>query len=190
VNDECAGAVAVGEGLTSFDSSLATASAPALPAGCDGGNGVAMNADVWFVHTPSCDGTLTVTTCGLAGFDTRLAAYAVACPTAGGVLSACNDDAVPCPSGTSTISYDVFAGIPTYIRVGGATAGGVGAISILCTPAAEPCPNDLNGDGVVGGADLAALLGAWGTAGGDIDGDGDTDGADLASLLGAWGDCP
>lgn len=189
-NDECAGAVAVGEGVTSFDSSLATASLPALPASCDGGNGVAIAADVWFVHAPTCDGTLTVTTCGLAGFDTRLAAYAGACPASGGLLVGCNDDAVPCPSGTSTMSFAVLAGVPCYIRVGGATGGGVGAISILCTPAAEPCPNDLNGDGVVGGADLAALLGAWGTAGGDIDGDGDTDGADLASLLGAWGDCP
>lgn len=45
---------------------------------------------------------------------------------------------------------------------------------------------DLDGDGDVDGADLAALLGGWGTNAGDIDGDGDTDGADLAALLGAW----
>lgn len=47
---------------------------------------------------------------------------------------------------------------------------------------------DINGDGVVDGADLTRLLGAWGTSasGGDLDGDGDVDGADLAILLGAW----
>ena len=47
---------------------------------------------------------------------------------------------------------------------------------------------DLNGDGVVDGADLTILLGAWGTTGpGDINGDGLVDGADLALLLGLWG---
>ncbi|MGA1466671.1 MAG: M14 family metallopeptidase [Phycisphaerales bacterium] len=47
---------------------------------------------------------------------------------------------------------------------------------------------DLDGDGVVNGADLAVLLGGWGGAGaGDLDGDGIVGGADLAVLLGAWG---
>lgn len=57
-----------------------------------------------------------------------------------------------------------------------------------------PCPADLNGDGVVNGADLAAMLGAWGPCSGscpaDITGDGTVGGADLAALLGAWGPCP
>ncbi len=48
---------------------------------------------------------------------------------------------------------------------------------------------DLNGDGVVDGADLGILLGAWGTsdAGADLNHDGTVDGADLGVLLGAWG---
>jgi hypothetical protein len=47
---------------------------------------------------------------------------------------------------------------------------------------------DLNGDGVVDGADLTILLGAWGSSGpGDLNGDGLVDGADLALLLGLWG---
>jgi hypothetical protein len=46
---------------------------------------------------------------------------------------------------------------------------------------------DLNGDGVVDGADLGLLLGSWGTAGaGDLDGNGIVDGADLGLLLGDW----
>jgi hypothetical protein len=48
-------------------------------------------------------------------------------------------------------------------------------------------PADLNGDGVVDGADLAALIGAWGGAGGDVTGDGATDAQDLAALIAAWG---
>jgi hypothetical protein len=52
-----------------------------------------------------------------------------------------------------------------------------------------PCPPDLNGDGTVDAADLASLLGAWGTSSGDVNDDGTTDAADLAALLGAWGAC-
>ncbi|HMN96084.1 MAG TPA: hypothetical protein PKC43_01375 [Phycisphaerales bacterium] len=63
-----------------------------------------------------------------------------------------------------------------------------------CAPA--PVSPDLNGDGMVDGADLGVLLGAWGecppAAGrspclGDLDGDGVIDGADLGALLVAWG---
>jgi hypothetical protein len=49
-------------------------------------------------------------------------------------------------------------------------------------------PADLNGDGVVNGADLAILLGQWGGSGpADLNGDGVVNGADLAILLGEWG---
>lgn len=56
-----------------------------------------------------------------------------------------------------------------------------------CPPA---CP-DLDGDCIVGGADLSVLLGAWGTSDpdADVDGDGTVGGADLSIVLGAWGDC-
>ncbi len=54
---------------------------------------------------------------------------------------------------------------------------------------APACPADLDGDGAVNAADLAALLGAWGTDGADLDGDGTTNAADLAAMLGAWGSC-
>ena len=57
-----------------------------------------------------------------------------------------------------------------------------------------PCPADLTGNRVVDGADLAALLGAWGACSGscpaDLTGDGVVNGADLAAQLGAWGNCP
>ncbi len=48
-------------------------------------------------------------------------------------------------------------------------------------------PGDLDGDGVVGAADLALLLSQWGGAGeGDLDGDGNVGAGDLALLLAAW----
>ena len=55
------------------------------------------------------------------------------------------------------------------------------------------CTADLDGDGSVGPADLAILLGTWGPVPTpdppDFDGDGDVDAADLAMLLGSWGSC-
>jgi len=50
-------------------------------------------------------------------------------------------------------------------------------------------PGDLDGDGVVGGADLGLLLAAWGSADpdADLDGSGTVDGSDLGLLLASWG---
>jgi hypothetical protein len=58
---------------------------------------------------------------------------------------------------------------------------------IRCAPAGNPA--DLNGDGVVDGADLGILLSAWGATGhpADLNRDGIVDGADLGMLLSAWG---
>ncbi|MGA1058680.1 MAG: dockerin type I domain-containing protein, partial [Phycisphaerales bacterium] len=53
-------------------------------------------------------------------------------------------------------------------------------------------PGDLNGDGLVNGADLSICLGDWGTCPpkgtclGDINGDGVVNGADLSILLSNW----
>jgi formylglycine-generating enzyme required for sulfatase activity len=51
---------------------------------------------------------------------------------------------------------------------------------------------DLVLDGVVDGADLGALLSAWGTQAGaaDLNNDGTVDGADLGTMLGHWGITP
>lgn len=60
------------------------------------------------------------------------------------------------------------------------------------TPDVYDCVGDVNLDETVDAADLALLLGAWGTTGdlGDVNQDSTVDGADLAALLGAWGRCP
>ena len=65
---------------------------------------------------------------------------------------------------------------------------------LLCTsPAlgqADACPSDLDGDGIVAGADLALVLGSWGpckTCDGDVNGDHLVDGVDLAFVLTRWG---
>lgn len=55
--------------------------------------------------------------------------------------------------------------------------------------AGTPITGDLGGDGYVDGADLGALLGAWGVCRNcpaDLDGDGEVGGGDLGILLAAW----
>ena len=49
---------------------------------------------------------------------------------------------------------------------------------------------DLDGDGVVAGADLGVLIGSWGDGIADLDGDGVVGGSDLGVLLGKWGTTP
>jgi hypothetical protein len=65
-------------------------------------------------------------------------------------------------------------------------------VAIVAGDTGSPCPGDLDGDGVVGLADLAQLLANYGTAAGmtyedgDLDGDGDVDLSDLAALLAVY----
>ncbi len=69
-------------------------------------------------------------------------------------------------------------------------------IADFILPEPIDCPADFNGDGTVGAADLAVLLGSWGACPQDEDcpadfnGDGLVGAADLAELLGDWGSCP
>jgi hypothetical protein len=57
----------------------------------------------------------------------------------------------------------------------------------------DNCQPDFDNDGVVQGADLGALLGAWGSTTVqvqfDLDRDGSVGGSDLGILLGMWGVC-
>ena len=76
-----------------------------------------------------------------------------------------------------------FEGVLENLLLGG------GQLFIDCLEGqvvAEDNASDINGDGVVNGPDLAALLSGWGTQASDITGDGLTDGQDLAKLLADW----
>jgi hypothetical protein len=186
-NDECSAATLVTEGSIPFNTTNATASATALPASCDDGTGTILQNDVWYILTASCSGNMTVSTCGTAGFNTKIAAYSLACPPLGSLI-ACNNDGAGCSGFTSSMTFPVVAGNSILVRLGGVSGGGTGTLNITCVPVA-PCPADFDGDGAVGASDLAEMLNAWGGPGADLNGDGSTDAADLAELLGAWGDC-
>ena len=94
-----------------------------------------------------------------------------------------------------TISGEAFL----YIWPDGADSPVEIAVELECSAPDDPirqnndCPADLDGDGMVGPADLAILLAAWGPVPTpdppDFDGDGDVGPFDLATLLANWGPC-
>ncbi|MCA9284006.1 MAG: hypothetical protein KDA22_02235 [Phycisphaerales bacterium] len=87
---------------------------------------------------------------------------------------------------TNVTKLQFFYGDPTFFFIFQQWDLGVDNISI--TVADDPgIPGDLDGNGIVDGADLGLLLAAWGGDGpADLDGNGVVDGADLGVLLGNW----
>ncbi len=144
-------------GFNDFDTS--TAFTPVdLTGFCDlgaFGDELIYNA-VFYRFTPPKSDVYSISTCDLAGFDTRLAVLE-GCTPADGVL-ACNDDGAGCTAFTSEIPFvELEGGIEYYIVVGGFSAAdqGFGQVEIssfvpcdLGTATAfevEFCGEDLNG---------------------------------------------
>lgn len=76
-----------------------------------------------------------------------------------------------------------------FVRITGpASIGSSPEIDAVADVAPAAVTGDLDGDGIVGAADLATLLAAWGTSAvnADLDGDGSVGAPDLAALLAAW----
>ncbi|MCA9285241.1 MAG: S8 family serine peptidase [Phycisphaerales bacterium] len=193
-NDTCTTALEIFDGQTPFSTVGAATDGPAN-ANCDFFGNDQVSQDIWFRYVATCTGPLSISTCGAADFDTKLAVYGPGilggtCPGGlfGGVLLGCVDDTAGCEGNTSTLAVTVEEGTTYRIRVGGyGSASGHGTLTVACGAA---CEGDLNGDGAVDGADLGALLGQWGGPGSaDLDGNGTVDGADLGLLLGNWGGC-
>jgi hypothetical protein len=160
---------------------------------CSAHGETVFDADVFVRYAPSATGYAMFTTCGQSSFDSRLAIYQAADPI--GVvcdlsdLVGCNDDDIACADGSSRVEIPVSAEATYWVRIGGVQGEeGTAGLTIVLD---ESCNGDLNADGVIDGADLAVLLGQWGTPGttGDLNHDDVVDGADLAVVLGAWGLC-
>lgn len=94
---------------------------------------------------------------------------------------------------TTTLAGGVYA--TNLLAATDATPGALNAFAyfddfaLAAIAPQSDCAADLNADGTRDAADLAVLLGAWGSGKGDVTGDGTTDAQDLAILLGSWGAC-
>ncbi len=131
VNDDCANALPISDGDTSFTTIGATTD------GTVGSN----NNDIWYLYTASCSGVATFSTCNQADFDTDLILM-VDDNCGAQVALAINDDVGGCLGNTSILSAPVTAGTTYLLSVGGFGAGdaGSGTLTVSCAPATA---NDL-----------------------------------------------
>jgi len=190
-NDECEGAIPLVAGVNIVENINASTGAIQPPdAQCTFFGSSTINNDVWFTYASACDGPVILSLCpgsgGSATFDTKLAVWSG--PDCDNLsIVGCNDDTC----GTrSEVIFDAVCGQVYFIQFGAWASQGEGTGELILSCVGETCDNpaDLNGDGVVDGADLTILLAAWGTDNtiSDLNGDGIVDGADLTILLAAW----
>lgn len=92
-------------------------------------------------------------------------------------------------SGTYALSGSTFCASSQPYFQGAWTDLGGNDFDTYCS-----CFGDIDGDGIVGGSDLAVVLNGWqsgpGFTDGDLNGDGEANGQDLALVLANWGVCP
>lgn len=159
-NDECVDAIKIFDGLTPFETLLATTGGPQNgdPTLCSGGNANPQCVhDIWYIYEATCSAQLTIDTCedlgGSADYDTDIWVYGpyasqddvnetnCANDALNANVAECNDDATDFPCGSaapwhSVARLDVIAGEFYIVRVGGwATEGGdlgTGVLQISC----------------------------------------------------------
>lgn len=130
VNDQCAGAVTLANGIAVTASTSAATSQGDIAPSC----GSSVGKGLWYKVTPSVSGTVTLTTCG-SDFDTVLAVYSGVCGSFTGTL--CNDDS----SCGSAISFTATANNTYYIYAGG-YGGASGTLQISASWTVDAPSND------------------------------------------------
>lgn len=130
-----------GEGLFAFDNTgPLAADAPANIACGDHAYPQFLN-DLWYCWTATCDGDVTVDTCGTTIVDTKLE-VASGCDCASRVILGCNDNTL-CGM-QSQVTFSAAAGERYLIRLATSSAdfvaGGTGQFTIRCAPPVSvPC---------------------------------------------------
>ena len=160
-SDECSTAPAIGGSLVlNIDTTGATT-------GAEGQLGSTFNNDIWWDWTADVTGTVSVSTCNTANFDSKINVYAGSgCPTVGAI--AYNDDGSGCAGWTTFLSFNCVAGEEFAIQLGGYSAGsaGTGTMSIDIAPAItnDDCssPEAISGQGTFSYSNLGASTGAEG----------------------------
>ncbi len=158
-SDDCASATEiVGVGEFTFDNTNATKEdgiGQSTP-DCDAFGGVGVDKDVWYTWTASATGTATISTEGLTGVDTKIAAYSgTDCPNGTQPIE-CNEDSVDLQS---KISFPIEQGAKVKLQIGtfpggggsDPAPGGTGQFKISIDPApgtgsSESDPDDQDDD--------------------------------------------
>lgn len=135
-NDNCSGAIAVGNGSHNIDNTGATNSTGVPGGACIFGGAANISKDIWYKYTATCTGNVTVDLCSTTGSvtDTTLQVYSGTCASLTEV--ACDDDACTGnPAGDrSRATFSATQGTEYLIRVGvwGANAPGPMVLTIGC----------------------------------------------------------
>lgn len=149
-NDLCADATPVTAGVA-VSGSTSNASAQG-PASCADS---ASTPDLWYDYTPGSSGSVTITTCGTATYDTALAVF----DGCGGAEVACLDDTPGCAGDTTELVVNLTAGITYKIRVSGWNGSTGDFTLVVLGGALSFVRGDCNQDSTVDIADAVALLG-------------------------------
>ncbi|MBK7641439.1 MAG: hypothetical protein IPJ19_00070 [Planctomycetes bacterium] len=167
----------LGTGSFAFDNTLATTGTQGqTEAICLFFGQTGINNDVWFAWTASATGTTTVSFCGTATMDSKIAVYnGSTCP--GGAAIACNDDSCALQS---SVSFPATSGNTYMLQVGnfpGATAGsgsftisggGAGPANDDCSTAVAITGNGPFAYDTTGATTSSQQSGGCATAGQDI----------------------
>ncbi|MDP7030599.1 MAG: hypothetical protein QF733_10320, partial [Phycisphaerales bacterium] len=129
------GAEVIGDGDTAIDNTTATSNGDADFNICDNFGVEMIYNDLWYSYDVTCDGAVTISTCDLVDFDSRLSVY----DACGGTHLACNDDCGGSVNGLSSeLVVNAAAGDTLIIRVGSFAEGGTGTgmLNVSCQGAA------------------------------------------------------
>ncbi|MHC4992858.1 MAG: hypothetical protein ACYTGC_17945, partial [Planctomycetota bacterium] len=136
INDNCADALVVNSDVVlDFDTTDANTDGPNDPANpCNSANDdTNIWKDIWYRYDAPASGVLTISTCNLAPFDTKIIAYGTTSCDPQDLIDntiLCNEDCDADPVFfTSELVIDVIGGTSTLVRIGGfsATADEAGA---------------------------------------------------------------
>lgn len=128
---------------------------------------------VWYTYTPTANEEVTLSTCGIATFDTRISVYKASPDCNNLECVALNDDGAGCPDFSSEVAFPAFADSTYYIVVHGFGADeGTFQMNMFCAPPCTPAStNDLcsqaaaltpaldDGSGVATGGDNSCAYG-------------------------------
>lgn len=148
VNNNCANALPISNGTTSYSTVGATTDGSPIGSGACFDSGATCAADIWYRYTATCTGTLRITNCAQLGgsvdYDSVIVIYTNGpCPPPDSTRIACNDDDPNNPCGidlphASTVTAAVVAGQVYLIRVGGFSDKqidfGTGVLNVTCGP--------------------------------------------------------
>jgi len=133
INDECIDAISVTNGEIYFSTVDASTSTDVYDdSQCLGTWLGSMSSDIWFAYEATCSGTLSLSTCNTATFDTELILYEGTCFNK--VQIACNGDGANCLNYTSLLESPVASEGSYLVRLGGwdAASSGTGTLLINC----------------------------------------------------------